>query len=251
MKRKVFLLLPLILGLNLVSCANKSTSMISSDPEIVEPGVPSEPGEPSEPEKANLLGIAISGEFKENYEIDEEFDPTGIVVTASYDDETSKDVTAETVFSGFDSSEAGKCHVTATYEDKTAEIILTIWEHSYTVEEVASDIGDLLGITLSDKGTYYGVSLNFSEDGVDYSDTQAAEDVLSPVVNTLYYYYMPEYLELVGAAYFAPEDDFWGDESGDTAYYAYLEVDEVGVDLISYCYNGYLIGQIAVYSIAE
>ena len=121
-----------------------------------------------------------------------------------------------------------------------------------SVEDVVADINDALslyGVALSDKGTYWGITLNFSEDGVDYSDTQAASDVLLPVVQALFSF-MPDYLELVGAKYFTSEEDFWEDGSGDTVYYAYLEVDELGVDLISYCYMGYLLGQMSVYSIA-
>ncbi len=122
-----------------------------------------------------------------------------------------------------------------------------------TVEEVAADFGASISaavgatVTLADKGTYFGVTLNFSEDGVDYSNTQAEESVLAPVASTLVNL-APEYLTVVGAKYFTAEEDFWEDGSGDTAYYAALSVDEVGVDIISYCYSGYLLGQIAVYA---
>ena len=125
-----------------------------------------------------------------------------------------------------------------------------------TVEEVAVDFGTSISaavgstVTLEDKDTYFGITLNFSKEGVDYSNTQAEESVLAPVVSTLASL-APEYLTVVGAKYFTAEEDFWEDGSGDTAYYALLSVDEVGVDLISYCYNGYLLGQIAVYSAAE
>lgn len=239
--KKLFLLLPLILGLGLASCVNKSASSSHSEPEIVEPGEPS------------LSGIAVSGEFKTEYEIGEEFDATGIVVTALFSDESSQDVSAETTFTGFSSEVAGPCTVTAHYENMSAEFSVTILEAPvvYTAESVAADISELLGLNLTNKGTYWGVTINFSQSGVDYSNTQAEEDVLMPVIATLVNYYMPDYLELVGAKYFTSEEDFWEDESGDTAYYAYLEVEEVGVNLISYCYNGYLLGQISVFSTAE
>lgn len=236
MKFKTLFTLPLLASMMLTGCKmfNKSSSG-HSEPEIIEPV------------ESVLESIAISGEFKTEYEVGEEFDASGIIVTASYEDESSKDVTSETTFSGFDSSVAGPCVVTASYEDKTASIDLTIVAHVYSVEEVAGDIGELIGRALNDKGTYWGITLNFSEDGVDYSNTQAEEDVLYPVAATLAMYYMPEYLEILGAKYFTSEEDFWEDESGDTAYYVLLGVDEVSVDIIAYCYSGYLLGQIAVY----
>ena len=234
---KLFLLLPLALGISLSSCKNSGNNSVTPEPDIVEPDV------------ATVEGIVISGEFKTEYYTSEEFDSTGIVVTATLSDETTKDVTSETEFSGFDSSVVGPVVVTATYAEKTAEINLTIVAR--TVEKVVDDIGGALGRALTNKGSYYGITLNFSQDGVDYSNTQAEESVLYPVVATLVNYYMPEYLTIVGAKYFTAEEDFWEDGSGDTAYYAMLSVDEVGIDIISYCYSGYLLGQIAVYSIAE
>lgn len=207
--------------------------------------------QPAKPADPVLMSIAVSGEYKTEYLVGEEFDSTGIIVMASYDKGEDKDVSSEASFSGFDSSIAGPCIVTASYQEKTAEINLVINEPAKTVEGVAADIGSNLGVDLTNKDTYFIITLNFSQEGVDYSNSQAAEDVLMPVVATLYNNYMPEYLELQSASYFAAEDDFWEDESGDTAYYAFLSVDEVGVDLIGYCYNGYLLGQVVVYSIAE
>ena len=122
----------------------------------------------------------------------------------------------------------------------------------YTAESVAADISSELAsygisaLSYDEDSDSYGKTLNFSEDGVDYSNTQAEEDVLYPVVATLASL-MPDYLELVGAKYFTSEEDFWEDESGDTVYYALYSVSEVCVDLIGYCYLGYLLGQIAVY----
>lgn len=132
-------------------------------------------------------------------------------------------------------------------------------ETTYTVEEVVEAINNafasvLQGGTLleydSEDDVYIGV-LNFSEDGEDYSNTQAEESVLYPVVYTLMYY-MPEFLGEAEYHYWTSEEDFWEDESGDTVSEAFYEVPgNVGVDLISYCYNGYLIGQVQVFELSE
>jgi hypothetical protein len=114
-KTNLFITALLSLGLMLAGCANKGTTPSSSDPTSSET-------------TPVLQSIAVSGEFKTEYEIGEEFDATGIVVTASYDKGEPKDVTTDTVFSGFDSSVAGPVVVTATYLEKTAEINLTILE---------------------------------------------------------------------------------------------------------------------------
>ena len=73
-----------------------------------------------------LQEITVSGQFKEEYEVGESFDPTGIVVTAVYDDQSTEDVTAQASFSGFDSENPGELTVTVSYEGKTAEIHLTV-----------------------------------------------------------------------------------------------------------------------------
>ena len=114
-KTNLFITALLSLGLMLAGCSVKGNTPSSSDPASSET-------------TPVLQSIAISGEFKTEYEIGEEFDATGIVVTASYDKGEPIDVTADTVFSGFDSTVAGPVVVTATYLEKTAEISLTILE---------------------------------------------------------------------------------------------------------------------------
>ena len=78
-----------------------------------------------------------------------------------------------------------------------------------------------------------------------------SESVLSPAAESLATYYMPEYLTVVGAQYYDTTDDYWEDGSGDTVYGIYLDVEDVEVEVIAYCYNDSLVGAIYVYSIAE
>ena len=59
-----------------------------------------------------LVKIDLSGEWKTVYTVGEPLDVTGMTVTATYGDGTTGDVTAEAVFSGFDSAKAGEQTVT-------------------------------------------------------------------------------------------------------------------------------------------
>lgn len=87
-----------------------------------------------------LKSIAISGEAtKTTYTEGEAFDPTGLVVTATYEDESTKDVTSrvewtfnpETLTFG-----ATEVNVTATYGEKTASktVAVTVTEAPKTVD---------------------------------------------------------------------------------------------------------------------
>ena len=89
---------------------------------------------------AQLTSISISGQYKAEYEVGEEFDSTGIVVTAAYDDGSTKDVTSQATFSGFSSEQAGPCTVTVSFEGQTATLNLTInpaVKRDWTAEEKA------------------------------------------------------------------------------------------------------------------
>lgn len=227
-KTNLFITALLSLGLMLAGCSNKGTTPSSS--------------EPTSSETAPVIqSIAVSGEFKTEYEIGEEFDATGIVVTATYDKGEPKDVTADTVFSGFDSSVAGPIVVTATYLEKTAEINLTVIEHVYSAEEVVADINGvfnpLVGSDIlawyEDYSCYIG-GLNLgaaehTEDEQHAAELQSAAEFIAS--------YLPEYLTVDTAAFEELEDD----------YYIGLSIGSVGVDIFGYINgSGNIIVQIQV-----
>ncbi len=108
---------------------------------------PSEEDQEKEKEKT-LVSISVSGQFKELYDIGEEFDPTGIVVTAVYDDQSSKDVSSQASFSGFDSSAAGSTTVTVSFGGQSAELTLSVAKLSWFAEEKALFDEHLHGIEL-------------------------------------------------------------------------------------------------------
>lgn len=80
-----------------------------------------------------LSSIAVTTQpTKTTYSIGESFDPTGMVVTATYSDSSEDIVTNQCTPSGFDSSTAGTCTVIVTYEEggvtKTDSFDVTIEE---------------------------------------------------------------------------------------------------------------------------
>ena len=80
---------------------------------------------PEPPVTVNLLRIEVTPPTKTEYEVGEELSLTGMVVTAFYDDDTSKVVTNYSV-SGFDSSNPGSVTVTVTFENKSSSFDVTI-----------------------------------------------------------------------------------------------------------------------------
>ena len=130
-------------------------------------------------------------------------------------------------------------------------------EISYSVEQVVADINSTFssligGDLLSYNSTYgyYSGGLYFDEEGEDYSNTQAEESVLEPVLET-YAYYLPEYLGTPSYHFWTSEEDYWEDESGDTVaeiYYGEIPGGLAEVDVVSYCYNNHLIGVVYVYA---
>ncbi len=78
--------------------------------------------------------ITVSGTYKTEYAVGDTFDQTGIVVTATMSDGTTKDVTTETTFSGFDSTSAGEKTITAVYGELTATFAVTVKDSQTPVE---------------------------------------------------------------------------------------------------------------------
>jgi hypothetical protein len=79
-----------------------------------------------------LSSIALSGEYPTEFEQGDEFSHEGMTVTATYDDESTANVTAKATFSGYDMSAVGEQTVTVTYEEgevtKTATYTITVNE---------------------------------------------------------------------------------------------------------------------------
>ena len=95
-----------------------------------------------------LTSIAVSG--------DTEYTVGGnglnLTVTATYDDGTTADVTADSTFSGYDLTASGNYTVTAAYEDKTATIDVKVYlydEDDYNLISVEAFSQGATGLTVT------------------------------------------------------------------------------------------------------
>ncbi len=69
-------------------------------------------------EVPELSSITLTPPTQTTYNVGEELDTTGMVVTANYSDNSTKEVTSDVNLSGFDSSTAGDVTVTVSYTEK-------------------------------------------------------------------------------------------------------------------------------------
>ena len=160
---------------------------------------------------ASLISISLSGTYPIEFQQGDTFSSEGIVVTANYDDETTKDVTEEAIFSGYDTANLGQQTVTVTYEGKTATYVITVVEkkgtedNPYTVAEAIAYIKTLGSSTsaddvyvsgivsqvdsynsnyksitywISDDGTTTGQMEVYSGKGLDGADFSAVTDLV-------------------------------------------------------------------------
>lgn len=77
-----------------------------------------------------LKSIALSGSYPTEFTQDDTFSHEGMIVTATYTDNTTDDVTADATFSGYDMSALGEQTVTVSYTEngitKTADYAITV-----------------------------------------------------------------------------------------------------------------------------
>ena len=76
---------------------------------------------------------------KTTYKVGETFDKTGMVVTATFIDDTTADVTAKCTFT-VDMKSAGEKEVTVTYKDKTAKFNITVNELPWYRKKITGPI---------------------------------------------------------------------------------------------------------------
>ena len=87
-----------------------------------------------------LSSISLSGTYPTTFNVGDTFSHEGMTVTATYDDNTSEDVTAYATFDGYDMSKADTYEVTVSYTE--GEVTKTA-TYDITVKAVA-----VIGITL-------------------------------------------------------------------------------------------------------
>ena len=77
------------------------------------------------PDTTILESIAVTTEPKTQYNLDEDFDSSGMVVTATYSDGSTAEVTGYTI-SGYDKNTLGYQIITVTYDGKTAQFSVKV-----------------------------------------------------------------------------------------------------------------------------
>ncbi|MEP7763599.1 glycosyl hydrolase 53 family protein [Sanguibacter sp. 25GB23B1] len=76
--------------------------------------------------EVELVSIAVTPPARADYTVGDVFDRTGMAVTATYADETTRDVTTEAVFSSPDMSVAGAQLVTVSFGGRSASVPITV-----------------------------------------------------------------------------------------------------------------------------
>ncbi|MBE6323402.1 MAG: hypothetical protein E7074_00315 [Bacteroidales bacterium] len=119
---------------------------------------------------ATLASIALSGTYTTTFTQGDAFSHEGLVVTANYDDETSKNVTNSASFSGYDMSTTGNQTVTVSYTEsdvtKTATYNITVNAYVQPTEIEIDNWNTLFGTSFDgalgtdDKKDYPGTTEN-------------------------------------------------------------------------------------------
>ena len=135
------------------------------------------------PSNRTLSSISLSGTYPTTFKVGDTFSHEGMTVTATYDDNTTEDVTEDASFEGYDMSIADTYDVTVSYTErevtKTATYTITVnalTGEAYTLVTNANDLeeGDKVIIVNTDAGKAMGgqnsnnraaTAVTFDEDG--------------------------------------------------------------------------------------
>lgn len=109
-------------------------------------------------EVPGLSSLTVTPPTKTTYNVGDELDTTGMVVTANFSDSSTKDVTSDATLSGFDSSAEGVVTVTVSYTEKEITkidtFVVTIVDTSVDTYNIAVSANPTAGGTVSGGGTY-------------------------------------------------------------------------------------------------
>ena len=109
-------------------------------------GTSGDEGETPAPEAKTLVSIAVSG-YTETYTVGDTFEFGG-TVTATYDDESTANVTASATFAGYDMQTAGTQNVTVSYTEngvtQTTQYEITVNEAEQPAEPIVSTVAEFL-----------------------------------------------------------------------------------------------------------
>ena len=150
------------------------------------------------PEPAVLVSIVANAEGKNAFTEGDEF--VKATITATYDDETTKDVTSLATFTGYDMNTTGTQTVNVTYEGKSTSYTITVnpkpkytitWNNAGTTTTTEVVQGEALGTLPEPADCPFGkkfmgwtaaTSVNNDGSGITYIKTTD-----KPTANTTYY----------------------------------------------------------------
>lgn len=111
-----------------------------------------------------LVSIAVkTNPTKVEYVVGESFDQTGLVITATYNNGSTADITEDIVCTGFDSTASGIKTITATYGGKTATFEVNVNEPTPTgisVSKLPDKTSYFVGDTFDATGLVINVTYN-------------------------------------------------------------------------------------------
>lgn len=109
-------------------------------------------------EVPELISITVTPPIKTTYNVGDELDTTGMVVTANFSDSSTKDVTSDATLSGFDSTAEGVVTVTISYTEKeitkTGTFDVTIVDTSVDTYNIDVSANPTAGGTVSGGDAY-------------------------------------------------------------------------------------------------
>ena len=155
-----------------ISCPGASSSKGCGVGSIVIKGTPKAVSK-------TLSSISLSGTYPTTFNVGDTFSHEGMTVTATYDDNTSEDVTAYATFGGYDMSVANTYDVTVSYTErevtKTATYTITVnalTGEAYTLVTNANDLeeGDEVIIVNNASGARKAM-------GAQRNSNRGAEDI--------------------------------------------------------------------------
>ena len=148
-----------------------------------------------------VKSISVTPPTKTEYEIGEDFDPTGLVVTATYSDKTTRELAEEDYTldtAGFDNSSAGEKTITVTYvEDEvtvTASFTVTVvnlmksivvtdlpTKIEYEIDEQFDPAGLKVAVVMSDGSTQTLENTEYTLDTSNFDSSTAGEKLITVI----------------------------------------------------------------------
>ena len=126
---------------------------------IAPPDEPTDPDEPEEPSEPVAVKLSVSGDYKKTYTVGDSLNTDGMTFTVTWSDgSTTNPTAAEITFSGFDSSKAGSCTVTAKYGTVSTSFSVTVEPASSKIRVTVAVYGDYRHDSDSD-GKKHGLAM--------------------------------------------------------------------------------------------